>query len=363
MSLDLLKERFGHSVKKEADNKEKINEKLNDKFNSDGMENLKSLKYQHQEDLEEKERIIESLEMETSQLANQVLTLEKEKSTILGELNNSKWLENNIASKTKKIYEDKIKTMSYVDSSKLIPLLIEVSREKQGNEKLNWGNWLKIPENIYLFQINESIARKVFEDTNVLIDRAIDSINRRRTYAGDTPFNNYSLTFAGNMTGGSDYVSTEFNPIDYGLQNGFTVSYWVRPAEFGNHMFALGRRHNSQTNQRFTFGLNTATNAYIGVGNRKEHGFAHGMEGRDGRTTWSGNPDGIWYHWVTTFTGGSNGTLNVYRDGALVHVPQTDHDWTVTTDDTPIYFGARNVKGTGFNNGWANGLEEVAIFY
>ena len=26
MSLDLLKERFGHSVKKEADNKEKINE-------------------------------------------------------------------------------------------------------------------------------------------------------------------------------------------------------------------------------------------------------------------------------------------------------------------------------------------------
>jgi len=28
MSLDLLKEKFGHSVKKEVDNKEKINEKL-----------------------------------------------------------------------------------------------------------------------------------------------------------------------------------------------------------------------------------------------------------------------------------------------------------------------------------------------
>ena len=41
MSLDLLKERFGHSVKKEADNKEKINEKLNEKFNFDGIENLK----------------------------------------------------------------------------------------------------------------------------------------------------------------------------------------------------------------------------------------------------------------------------------------------------------------------------------
>ena len=45
MSLDLLKEKFGHSVsknKKDADNKEKINEKLNDKFNSNDIENLKS---------------------------------------------------------------------------------------------------------------------------------------------------------------------------------------------------------------------------------------------------------------------------------------------------------------------------------
>ena len=86
------------------------------------------------------------------------------------------------------------------------------------------------------------------------------------------------------------------------------------------------------------------------------------MEGRDGRTTWSGNPDGIWYHWVITFAGGSGGALNVYRDSALVHGPSTLHNWTVTTDDTPIYFGARNVKGLGYNNGWATGLEEVAIF-
>ena len=55
MSLDLLKERFCNSVKKETDNKEKINEKLNDKFNSDGMENLKSFKVQYQEELKEKE--------------------------------------------------------------------------------------------------------------------------------------------------------------------------------------------------------------------------------------------------------------------------------------------------------------------
>ena len=58
MSLDLLKERFGHSPKKGKDNKEKINEQLNDKFNSNSMGGLKDFKVQHQEELKEKDRII-----------------------------------------------------------------------------------------------------------------------------------------------------------------------------------------------------------------------------------------------------------------------------------------------------------------
>ena len=139
MSLDLLKERFGHIVKKE-DNKEKINEKLGAKFNPNGIDDLKSFKSQHKEELLQKDKIIENLEKETLDLASQVLKLEKDKSTIIEELNQSKWLENQVALNTKKIYEDKIKTMNIVDSSKLIPLLIEVSRNKQGNKKLNWGN-------------------------------------------------------------------------------------------------------------------------------------------------------------------------------------------------------------------------------
>ena len=68
--LDLLKERFSHSAytnKKETDNGEKINEKLNDKFNSNGIENLKS---QYQGEVEEKEKIIENLETESSNLSN-----------------------------------------------------------------------------------------------------------------------------------------------------------------------------------------------------------------------------------------------------------------------------------------------------
>ena len=82
-----------------------------------------------------RDKIIENLEMKTSKLTNQVSTLERDNSNILDELNRAKWLENNIARNTKKIYEDKIKTMNYVDSTELIPLLTEISRKKQGFEK------------------------------------------------------------------------------------------------------------------------------------------------------------------------------------------------------------------------------------
>ena len=101
--FDLLEERFGHSTstnKKEVDNKEKINEKLNGKF--DDIQNLKSLDSQHQGELEEKERIIENLEIEASELSKEVLSLEKEKDSLIHALNQSKWMENQVASTTKK---------------------------------------------------------------------------------------------------------------------------------------------------------------------------------------------------------------------------------------------------------------------
>ena len=124
---------------------------------------------QLQLETQNKDKIIENLKSKSSDLTKEVLTLEEEKSMILEELSRAKWLENKVNSNSKKIYEDKIKEMSIVDSTNLIPMLIEVSRKKQGNQKLNWGEWLEIPENTYLLQINENVARKVFQDTNDLI--------------------------------------------------------------------------------------------------------------------------------------------------------------------------------------------------
>ena len=414
MSLELLKKRFGHSAftnEKEADNGEKIHEKLNNKFNflknikslkdnreiyeklndkfnflenikplkdnseiheklndkSNFLENIKSLNFQHQGELEEKEKIIENLEAETSELANEVVTLEKEKTVLLEDLNKSKWMENTVASSTKKMYENKIRTIidefksGYVDSSKAIPLLTAVSRKKQGNQKLNWADWLKIPESGYLFQINQNIAKKIFEDGNVLIDRAIgknEQMKERRTRGGDEPFNNYSLTFGvGAATTQDDgpYVHTNFNPDTYNLAHkGFTVSYWVKPDVISATSYALGRRAGS-SNERFFFGIhNTRINIGIGANRVNLASVVHDMEVDN------------WYHWVVTFAG-QQGTASAkpvyaYINGEVVF--STNWKWTQTGNTgggENIYFGGRNNNGN-FVKGWNFTLDEVAIF-
>ena len=375
MSLELLREKFGYSeFTKKTDNREKIHEKLNAQFNT--KVDFKSIKVQHQEQLEEKQRIIENLKEETSELINEVVTLKKEKDVLLKDLNNSKWMEDKVHSTSKKIYEDKIKTMSYVDSTELIPLLISVSRKKQGNQRLNWGNWLEISENRYLVRINENIAKKVFEDTNVLIDRAIDSINRRRTYAGDEFASNYSLTFSGDKGGAAEsHVTTDFNPDTYNLNLGCTVSYWVRPDEVGTNMFAFGRKHNN--NQRFVFGISQANKIHISLGQNKltgtwDNGLGDNPSGQTAAELFPSLFDdgdlipGTWMHFVVTYedradTSEGSVSRKVYLNGELIR--DANINWSATGGDTGgMYFGARNLVNVGYNYGWACGLDEVAIF-
>ena len=83
MSLDLLKEKFGHSVsttKKEVDK-----EKLNGKFNSNGMENLKSLKKEidNREKLNVKFDDIQNLKSFKKEIGNRKKINEKQNILIL----------------------------------------------------------------------------------------------------------------------------------------------------------------------------------------------------------------------------------------------------------------------------------------
>jgi len=61
-----------------------------------------------------------------------------------------------------------------------------------------------------LYEVNEDIAKKIFEDTNALIVmRTVEA------QVGGAAPENYSLTFTGDTVG--DHVITTFNPNDYNL--------------------------------------------------------------------------------------------------------------------------------------------------
>jgi len=361
MSLDLLKERFGGT--KSTDKKETDKQKLNEMFISKPVGDIKSFKAQYQDELVEKDRVIENLKQEL----------------------NSQWLTNQTAFNTKKLYEDKIKKMDIVDSTKLIPTLVEVSKQKQGSVKLDWMSWLEIPESNYLFQINESLAKKVFQENNNLIEKDRYGLRGRKGRGGDVAVDtDYALTFGGDSV--TDYVSTTFNPDNYdgtgtGLNHGFTVSFWIKPAEIGGFLQPLGRR--SETNGRFHFGIKSANLVHVGVGGAAKDGNTH----NDGVETGHGMTVGNWYHWVVTYGGDDGAGISgdrivriwingkeIYKDGAASGTGNENGMGTANwrNDDTNtvnaasnLYFGARAAFQdlvTPYTQGWACSLSEIAIY-
>jgi hypothetical protein len=196
-----------------------------------------------------------------------------------------------------------------------------------------------------LFHVNENIAKGIFEETNNLIERRFNNESTRGGSLQTSP--NYSLTFDGVAT----YVTTDFNPDTYSLNEGFTVSYWVRPDEIAATRHALGRRAGS-SNERFFFGIHN-TRINIGVGNNMTNNASvvHTMD------------VGNWYHWVITYEGQSSGRARkIYMDGELLYTGTVV--WNQTGDTgggENVYFGGRNNNGN-FVKAWAIGLDEVAIF-
>ena len=325
--------------------------------------------------IQDKDTIIESLKNKVIKLMKQVSMVEDEKSTILEELEQAIWLKSKVSIATKKVYEDKVKSIVNENrDSKIIPLLTAVARKKQGNQQLTFGNWLKIPENRYLFQINEDIAKGMFGETNNLIERRFENESVRGS-GGPTKFNNYSLTYKRTSNSTGEYVSTNFNPDDYDLNLGFTVSYWVRPDEVGTNRFAFGRKHSGT--QRFVFGISQPNKIYIGVGPVKMLGTWGGNldDNPSGLTAAELFPDlfttphnsnsdlipGTWMHFAVTYQGHYEGRARkVYLNGELIQ--EANINWSATGGGTGgMYFGARNNVGS-YNYGWSCGLDEVAIF-
>jgi len=322
--------------------------------------------------IHDRDGIIENLEEEILELKNQISILQKQKSTILEELKESGWLENKVTFSSK--YKGNIKTILgeiKVVDTKIISMLKSVGRKKQANQKLTWKGWLTIPENRYLYEINESVAKDVYNATTEYIRRNFEDRKISRG-GGAVTEKNYSLTFSGNAGAGSlnNHVTTDFNPDTYNLNLGFTVSYWVRPDEVGNTMFAFGRKH--ANNQRFTFGINRKRQSFFGIGSNTgvkawvnmDTPVEESLLVEDG-SYWNLKTDGTWYHIVVTYddrSDTSSGTARkVYVNGVL---RQTDNfNWSFTGGDTGgMIFGGRRTSGNQYENGWACGLQDVAIF-
>ena len=354
---------------------------------------------QLQREIQDKDKIIENLKNDSTELKNQISDGEKEKFAILEELKKSGWLENKVTLSSK--YKGKLKTILgeiKVVDTKIISMLTSIGRKKQGSQKLNWDGWLKIPENRYLYTINENIAKGVFGETNTLIEIRNEEV---RGSGYENPI--YALSFTGDTAADSrlDYVETTFNPDSYdgagtGLNEGFTVSYWVKPLEemtgSPNTFIAFGKR--SQTDGRFEFGVKNQNKIKIGIGSAEKDDNTHkaglGWEAGDDNVA-HGAEVGKWSHWVVTYGGdndvGGDRQVRVYMDG--VEILKNDAsgggmgtaNWDSGKQNNDIeddvnqgsylFFGGRSVwagigdggnDGSPYNQGWACALSEVAIY-
>jgi len=400
-----------NKLQEHIDNFDKsLDSKPDVKFESNNNEisGLKNIHEQHQEELEQKDRIIKNLKQEIK----------------------SQWLTNKTAFNTKKLYEDKIKEMEVIDPTNLIPTLVEVSKQKQGSRILDWNNWLKIPESNYLFQINQSLAKKVFQEANGLLQSKLN--NQRRIRGSGTV--NYFLSFTGDTetTARADLVRTDFTPNDPTnkgfaegsgriplAKSGFTISYWYRPDEHTNNAFAMGWKYDG--NSRFSFGMRNAARPYFSIGSN-QFGTYGGHNSWVTMTQNSGFIDNYniddyldgdsnlrlnkWYHIVVTYVGQEPGGVanneteqirRIYLDGYQIYGQKdeaigTDYNdwhnvdrrgeisWPEGNQDARMSrgfsFGMRALKGTGtivasdgesihkskYNNGHACGLDDVAIY-
>ena len=255
------------------------------------------------------------------------------------------------------------------EDAKLEEIRIIIQNREPSLQELDWDSWLSDPLNQKLTDLDFDYAMEMFKRDNLIAKRRTRGHVRRKSV-------NYSLTFTGDTgaSGAEDYVTTDFNPDDYNLNLGFTVSYWVRADAVGQTQFAFGRKHSNT--QRFVFGIGGSNKIYIGVGANKMQG------------TWSGNLDdnpsgltpaelfpslfddgdlktGNWLHFAVTYADREVATgkvaRTVYLNGELIQTANLN--WKNTGGGTAgMMFGGRRLTGTGYNNGWACSLDEVAIF-
>ena len=241
---------------------------------------------------------------------------------------------------------------------KLEEIKLIVHHREPSLQELDWHNWLlSDPLHQRLAELDIEVAMELFKRDNLLARMRKPTRGKKRQIA-----QNYALAFSGDRSGAADsYAETTFNPDNFSLWNGFTISFWVRPDEEMNQKSViLGTRASSPV-ARFHFGFSgTGTNNIgVGVGGNDVTGINNPME------------VGRWYNWVISYTGtqfdAGERKLRMWINTDARMTSNNSTAWNNQDEATEsythgIYFGGRNTEGSGYTSGFACALDEVAIY-
>ena len=198
------------------------------------------------------------------------------------------------------------------------------------------------------------INQLLTEFENSQLDDIIATSTPSGGYRAISQIVNYSMEFSGDTTTSAwpdinekTYMSTTFNPNNFNLNAGFTVSFWVNTRQFPTNGHLLGAKMGNA--QNFRFGMKNATKIQIKIGTSTHEGSNHGMS------------HNTWHHYVVTYDGT---TMHCYIDGTDITGGGSSMTWSNTSNtDTNrgIYFGASNEEGD-YDDGVSCFIDECAIF-
>jgi hypothetical protein len=207
------------------------------------------------QELREKKEEITNLNGQVYSLSKEVThlsSLSQENSILEAKLEKAQSFQDIIVDR-KDEFDKFLKETNNLSTFKLINVLTDVSRKKQGIEKLTWNDWLKIPESNYLFNLDENIAKKIFNESQMIIDKSRISmkgnLNEARHYSagrGDAPDNRLLPLKFNNIKG--YYSSLELSdgtgnfPADGG-----DITTWQDLSVNKNHLVTPGSTHDGTT--------------------------------------------------------------------------------------------------------------------
>jgi hypothetical protein len=226
-----------------------LNNKLQQSENSLIVENGK-----FQKEIDSKENTILELRSEMDILSNQVTALTEtaqDKSTLEKRLQEAEQFQDVVKNTKMNLKQVPQMKSKLLNTDNLISMLKEVSKQKQGPKPLPWKQWIEIPENKYLNELNHKIAKKIFnENNNLYLDddekrdqyqslKRYDKINNR--FEIKTPDKLLPLTIP-NLLG---YYSSQ--TLAETLSDGDDITEWTDLSPVKNHLVTPGSTHGGDT--------------------------------------------------------------------------------------------------------------------